>query len=274
LGGSGAALGAGGIGNGLGIALSMAKGTDTTFFFDTELGTNAGKVSPDTPLFNVQNDIWHVAQITWDASTQTLSYSVDGWLGGTLTGDLAQQYFGGSDLVHFGFTGSTGNTGNLQLVHVSDIYGNLLSADSSTPQPIVGSESADTLTGGAGHDALVGDLGADTLTGGAGRDHFVYQIATEGGDTIKDFAIADDKLDFSASGFGHGLVAGQSLVAGTSFISGSNPTATADNGTFLFNTDTHDLAWDADGAGSGAAVQIAHFDTPVTLTVNHFDISV
>ena len=34
------------------------------------------------------------------------------------------------------------------------------------------------------------------------------------------------------------------------------------------------LAWDADGAGSGGAVQIAHFDTPVTLTVNHFDITV
>jgi Ca2+-binding RTX toxin-like protein len=130
------------------------------------------------------------------------------------------------------------------------------------------------LTGGTGHDALVGGLGADVLTGGAGRDHFVYRIATEGGDTIKDFAIADDFLDISASGFGGGLVAGQSLVAGTSFISGSNPTATAGSGTFLFNTDTHDLAWDADGSGSGEAVQIAHFDTPISLTVHHFDITV
>ena len=84
------------------------QGADHTNFFDTDLGTSLGALSPQTTLGNLEDGNWHTGQVTWDASTQTLSYWIDGQLGGTLTGDLAQQYFGGSDLVHFGFTGSTG----------------------------------------------------------------------------------------------------------------------------------------------------------------------
>ena len=111
LGGTGTALGAGGIGNGLGIAFSMQQGADSTNFFDTDLGTGGGALSPNTAVANLQDGNWHSSQVTWDADTQTLSYWVDGELGGTLTGDLAHLYFGDSDLVHFGFTGSTGQSG-------------------------------------------------------------------------------------------------------------------------------------------------------------------
>ena len=121
LGGNGTALGAGGIRNGLGIAFSMENGADRTNFFDTDLGPSSGALSPQTTLGNLEDGNWHSAQVTWDADTQTLSYWVDGVLGGTLTGDLAQQYFGGSDLVHFGFTGSTGKTANGQLVQVTGV---------------------------------------------------------------------------------------------------------------------------------------------------------
>ena len=283
LGAGGTALGAGGIAKGLGMAVSTTQGADSTYFFDTDLGTSAGKLSPETTLGNVQDNNWHTSQVTWDASTQTLSYWIDGQLGGTLTGDLAQQYFGGSDLVHFGFTGSSGKAANGELVHVSEIDGTLLCADCSTDtghshdalavgEPITGGPGNDTLLGGPGDDTLVGGLGADTLTGGAGHDHFAYQSAAEGGDTIKDFAVAEDSLNFSASGFGGGLVAGQKLVEGTNFVADANPTATSETGTFLFNTDTHDLVWDFDGSGAGAAVQIAHFDAAITLTINHFEI--
>ena len=228
--------------------------------------------------------------MTWDASTQTLSYWIDGKLGGTLTGDLAQQYFGGSDLVHFGFTGSTGNVsqcaaGPGDWVRRQPPVCRMRNRDHSHDEPtmptltpwlptitITGGPGNDTLIGGPGDDTLIGGLGADTLTGGAGRDHFVYRLAAEGGDTIKDFAVAEDSLSFSASGFGAGLVAGQQLVAGTNFIADANPTATSETGTFLFNTETHDLVWDFDGLGAGDAVQIAHFDTPVSLTINHFEI--
>jgi hypothetical protein len=42
-------------------------------------------------------------------------------------------------------------------------------------------------------------------------------------------------------------------------------------GTFLYDTVSHDVLWDADGSNAGAAVQIAHFDTAVALKANDFD---
>ena len=295
LGGSGTALGAAGIANGLGIALSMEQGADHTNIFDTDLGTTLGALSPQTTLGNLEDGNWHTSQVTWDASSQTLSYWIDGELGGTLTGDLAQQYFGGSDLVHFGFTGSTGGSANVQLVQVTGLDANLLCAECTTEDAshshdeavhdhvaalastagltITGGVGNDNLIGGPADDTLIGGLGSDTLTGGAGRDHFAYRLATEGGDTIKDFLAIEDSLSFSASGFGAGLVAGQNLLADINFIADANPTPTTNAGTFLFNTETHDLAWDIDGLGAGDPVQIAHFDIPVSLTINHFEIT-
>ena len=138
---------------------------------------------------------------------------------------------------------------------------------------ITGGTGNDNLIGGPADDTLIGGLGSDSLTGDAGRDHFAYRLAAEGGDTIKDFAATEDSLSFSASGFGAGLVAGQDLLANISFIADANPTPTTNAGTFLFNTETHDLAWDSDGLGASDPVQIAHFDTPVSLTINHFEIT-
>ena len=54
----------------------------------------------------------------------TLTYWVDGKLGGTLSGDLATKYFGGSDHVHFGFTGATGTVGNIEQVRVTQLSAN------------------------------------------------------------------------------------------------------------------------------------------------------
>ena len=44
------------------------------------------------------------------------------------------------------------------------------------------------------------------------------------------------------------------------FIADANPAATTTAGTFLFNTETHELSWDFDGSADGAAVLIADFD--------------
>lgn len=58
----------------------------------------------------------------------------------------------------------------------------------------------DTLRGGAGDDTLIGGAGADVMTGGAGADVFVFRDAshsTHGArDTITDFRVGEDRLDF------------------------------------------------------------------------------
>jgi len=91
------------------------------------------------------------------------------------------------------------------------------------------------------------------LTGGA--DQFVYNRPGEGGDTIADFSHAlGDTIVISHAGFGAGLPASGALDP-SRFVVG--PAATASVGQFLWSTTTDTLSWDADGTGSGGAVQIA-----------------
>jgi Ca2+-binding RTX toxin-like protein len=67
---------------------------------------------------------------------------------------------------------------------------------------IFGGSGNDTLFGQNGNDKLIGGSGADTLAGGAGNDTFLYSAtsdSTHGSfDTITDFAIGADKIDFTA----------------------------------------------------------------------------
>ena len=138
---------------------------------------------------------------------------------------------------------------------------------------LTGGAGIDTLSGGGGNDKLIGGPGADILNGGAGKDQFVQLSPLEGIDRIQDFNVKDDTLVFSAAGFGGGLNAGQQLVAGQTFIDSTNPVATTTAGTFLYDTDDHNLYWDADGStvGGVAQVQVDHFDTAVALKADDFN---
>ncbi|MBK5914194.1 VCBS domain-containing protein [Rhodocyclus purpureus] len=65
---------------------------------------------------------------------------------------------------------------------------------------IYGGSGNDTITGDVGNDTIVGGFGADTLTGGTGatKDVFKFLDAKDTGDTITDFHVGFDSLDFSA----------------------------------------------------------------------------
>jgi Ca2+-binding RTX toxin-like protein len=64
----------------------------------------------------------------------------------------------------------------------------------------IGSILNDTLVGGSGDDVITGNAGDDNLTGGAGADIFGFNVLGWGHDTITDFAIGEDKLDFRGQG--------------------------------------------------------------------------
>jgi len=65
---------------------------------------------------------------------------------------------------------------------------------------LLGDAGDDTLVGGDGNDTLHGGTGNDTLTGGAGANIFAYGTKTFGADTIEDFKVGTDELDFTGSG--------------------------------------------------------------------------
>ena len=124
---------------------------------------------------------------------------------------------------------------------------------------IVGSQGNDTLNGGNGNDYLDGQAGIDSLSGGAGNDTFAWNAPTEGGDNITDFKIlGTDVLQFNAAAFG--FTAPHLLVNGSEFIANNSPVANHAGPTFLMETDVHNLFFDADGNGGGAAVLIAHIN--------------
>jgi Ca2+-binding RTX toxin-like protein len=139
-----------------------------------------------------------------------------------------------------------------------------------------GLESGDLLQGGAGNNSLFGTInsdfiyagaGNDTITGGLGADTFRYLNSTEGNDTITDFLVGVDKLQVVGAGFG-GLAAGALNAA--NFVSGAAPVATAATAQFLYDANTGQLSFDADGTGTGVAVNLVTLVGHPALTTADF----
>jgi hypothetical protein len=168
-----AAIGAGGRGLAFeGIQNGLAIEFDTWFTADTAAGTDIDNdhtnfIDTDgsfgsTPfdLGNIEDGQWHSVEVTWDASTQTLSYTFDGQQAGVLNGDIAAQYLGGSDFAHFGFTAATGGAINEHKVRVSEIDATFEGVINSAPVALddTAATSADT---SVAIDVLANDTDAD-----------------------------------------------------------------------------------------------------------------
>lgn len=119
--------------------------------------------------------------------------------------------------------------------------------------------------GRGGNDTIYGMEGHDTLFGEAGRDRFIFdsQINAASSDVIGDFISGVDSIGLAQYFYGAAAAgAGEIRFFEAAGITGAAVHAYL--GAMLFDTVTSVLSFDADGAGSGAAVQIA------TLTgVNH-----
>jgi Ca2+-binding RTX toxin-like protein len=126
---------------------------------------------------------------------------------------------------------------------------------------IFGGAGADALSGGTGNDVLYGGSGVDTLTGGAGADTFVFGDGSLSSvDTIQDFSISDgDKMLLVNDYAGLFTMLGSGTLASTAFASGSGLTnAGSADIRIIYDTNTGNLYYDADGNGSGSsAIQFA-----------------
>jgi Ca2+-binding RTX toxin-like protein len=105
-----------------------------------------------------------------------------------------------------------------------------------------------TITGDGGNNTLVAKNGA-TMTGGGGADNFVFNTPLSQPATITDFVPGTDHLQISASGFGHGLVAGGAATLVTAATAAGASHGGTD-GYFIFDN-AGTVWWDPNG-GSGA----------------------
>ena len=125
-----------------------------------------------------------------------------------------------------------------------------------------GDAGANKISGLGGNDLIRGRAGNDDLTGGSGNDTFRFDsAATNGVDRIRGFTIGSDRLEFHTS---DGYAANATLTFGSEAV-GSGPQG-------IYDINTGQLFYDADGDGAGAAILIAQFDRGLNLTGN--DISV
>ena len=162
---------------------------------------------------------------------------------------------------------NTGDAAGDSFTNIHDVMGSnsadTISGDNSG-DVLNGGAGADTIVGGTRGDILIGGAGADTLTGGLGADQFRFNYATEGGDTITDFSSAQgDKIGAWSTGFGNGLVAGPLDPAHFAL-----DVATAANSQFIWVAASHALYWDADGIGAGAAAPLATLQGVSTLSAS------
>jgi Ca2+-binding RTX toxin-like protein len=95
------------------------------------------------------------------------------------------------------------------------------------------------------------------LTGGDGDDVFIFNtppIKSNGYDTITDFKVGEDKIQFETANMFKAF-AGQESISLEDFISGNSTAHTNEH--LIYNKATGGLYYDDDGSGSHQAVQIA-----------------
>jgi len=140
---------------------------------------------------------------------------------------------------------------------------------SAVANSLNGGSGTDTIDGGAGNDLLYGSSGVDLLTGGAGLDAFVFDSALGDGniDTITDFKVADDTIHLSNEIFT--ALTGGALTA-AAFVKNAAGVATDASDRIIYETDTGNLYYDADGTGVIAAVQFATLTPGLAVTSADF----
>ena len=133
-----------------------------------------------------------------------------------------------------------------------------------------GNSIANVIVGNSGANVLNGLGGHDTLTGAQGNDTFVFNApaSAANSDVITDFAHVagnTDTIELENAVYTH-LAAGDLNAANLAI----GHAALGANDYLVYNPDTGNLAYDADGSGAGGTVLIANLANHAALTAADF----
>lgn len=114
----------------------------------------------------------------------------DVWTSGTWTSNAANSTIAVADIANAEYVRATSHSDTV----VGNAAANWIDGGGGN-DTISGGAGADVIFGGSGADFIVAGTGNDTVTGGTGNDVLRY-ISGWGSDTVKDFAVGQDRLDF------------------------------------------------------------------------------
>lgn len=120
-----------------------------------------------------------------------------------------------------------------------------------------GMEGADTLNGGTGNDVLNGGLDKDLLIGGADFDTFIFSAAAgvANSDTISGYVSAQDRIQLDDAVFG---VLSVGALAAVNFAANLTGLAVRASDRIIYETDTGNVFYDADGFGGAVGLVFAN----------------
>ena len=138
---------------------------------------------------------------------------------------------------------------------------------STAPINLTGNALGQAIYGSVGANTISGKGGVDVLFGFAGADRFVFDTDPGGGnfDHIADFEVGVDKILLDDAVFA--ALAPGALAAGA-FRLGLAAADSDDR--LIYNPQSGELFYDADGSGSGAQVLIAMLQPPQPITADDF----
>ena len=129
-----------------------------------------------------------------------------------------------------------------------------------------GNSGNNAINGAAGNDTIKGYAGNDTLTGYSGADIFVFSTALDAStnvDTITDYSFSADTIQLDDAVF-TALATG--VLASAAFRSNTTGLAQDADDRIIYENDTGELYYDANGSGSGAGILFAKVGIGLGLT--------
>ncbi|WP_442579103.1 calcium-binding protein [Mesorhizobium sp. ASY16-5R] len=136
---------------------------------------------------------------------------------------------------------------------------------------LTGNSLVNALLGGDGEDTLNGRLGNDVMSGSSGKDTFVFDTAlsaTGNVDSVTDFRAADDTVCLENAVFT--TLTAKGTLALDAFRANTTGLATDSSDRIIYETDTGELYYDANGSAAGGGIVFAELTVGLSLTSADF----
>ncbi|MDQ6433016.1 hypothetical protein RB623_02985 [Mesorhizobium sp. LHD-90] len=194
-----------------------------------------------------------------------------------LGGNDTYRVFNAGDVIVEAFSQGTADrvTAAVDYKLATGVYVELLTTNGSTGTldiDLTGNELAQEIIGNAGDNRLEGKGGNDTLRGLAGDDTFVFASALGAAnvDTVLDFFVVEDRFLLSDAIF---TALDTGTLAAAAFRANTTGLAQDANDRIVYETDTGEVYYDADGTGAAAGIEFATIDTGLALTNMDFSVA-